>query len=232
MWEFHGLDTDRAVFCDLFTHSRSGQPLFLFGHGEGPVDLLLIGGVHGNEPEGVILCEALMAKLLNSSLCWRALPRFNPDGLVSDKRTNAKGVDLNRNLPTKDWSPEAFNKKYPPGDRANSEPENQALVSFFEKNEPKLVVSFHSFEKFMLNINGECREVAEVISAVNQYPIEESIGYPTPGCLGTYAGLERKSPTITYEVERGLSTERILSEQLPAILKGIEHFESQLKKRK
>jgi len=36
----------------------------------------------------------------------------------------------------------------------------------------------------------------------NGYPVSASIGYPTPGSLGTYAGVERKIPIITLELPR------------------------------
>jgi protein MpaA len=134
-------------------------------------------------------------------------------------------VDLNRNLPTEDWNPKAFNPKYPPGEFANSESENQALVSWIENEKPKAILSLHSFERFMMNTNGDCKAWAEAMKSVNSYPIEESIGYPTPGCLGTYAGLERSIPTITYELERGLSLEHIRSIHLNALQRGLKFLE-------
>lgn len=54
------------------------------------------------------------------------------------------------------------------------------------------------------------------------YTIQEDIGYPTPGCLGTYAGLERDIPTLTYEIQRGLGCEEILKVHVPAILEAIK----------
>ncbi|MBY0385631.1 DUF2817 domain-containing protein, partial [bacterium] len=57
------------------------------------------------------------------------------------------------------------------------------------------------------------------------YKIEETIGYPTPGSLGTYAGIERNIPTLTYEIERGLSANTIISIHVPAILEGLKVYE-------
>ncbi len=34
----------------------------------------------------------------------------------------------------------------------------------------------------------------------NGYRVSDSIGYPTPGSLGTYAGVERNIPIITLEL--------------------------------
>jgi protein MpaA len=74
----------------------------------------------------------------------------------------------------------------------------------------------------MLNINGDCTREAQVIAQWTKYTIEESIGYPTPGCLGTYCGLERDMPTLTYEIERGLDTQSILSIHVPAIEEALK----------
>lgn len=208
-------------------------PLFVCEDEKTTLDLLLIGGVHGNEPEGVWLCKAVMAELLKQErirLRWAAIPEFNPEGLAAGTRVNGRGVDLNRNLPTRDWSKDAFNAKYPPGEFANSEKENQFLVSYLEERSPRLIMSFHSFEKTLLNVNGACREVAEAISAVNQFPIVDEMGYPTPGCLGTYAGLERNSPTITYEIQRGASLKEVLRTQLPAVMAGLRLWEDLIEK--
>ena len=152
---------------------------------------------------------------------------FNFDGILAHERRNANHVDLNRNLPTKDWTAEVVTERYSPGAAAGSELENQALVQYLESAEkPVLIISLHSW-KPMLNINGDCRRVAEAIGASTGYLIEESIGYPTPGCLGTYAGLERAIPTITYEIERGLDQASVLRAHVPALLHGLRFIEKE-----
>lgn len=192
--------------------------------------VLLIGGVHGNEPEGVIAAYKLIEVLGRTprhNFDVQVLPCLNPEGFFSASRLNSRGVDLNRNLPTKDWSREAFSPKYPPGDFAGSEIENQILLQCLENFKPGLILSLHSFEKFMMNINGDCRKIAEAMQIKNQYPIEESIGYPTPGCLGTYAGLERDMPTITYEIKRGASIEEILELHVPSLMLALKSYENE-----
>jgi len=192
--------------------------------------LLLLAGVHGNEPEGVFLACLLKASLSETypySFSMTLIPEFNPEGLYQSSRLNSNGVDLNRNLPTRDWQKEAFSKKYPPGDSAGSEPETKALMNWIEKEEPSAILSLHSFERCLMNTNGDCRGWAEAMHKVNRYPIEESIGYPTPGCLGTYTGLERSIPTITYELERGLPLFDIKKTHQPALLAGFKFLEDQ-----
>lgn len=192
--------------------------------------VLVLAGVHGNEPEGVIAANQLLevlAKNYEFSFDTQILPCLNPEGFFAGSRLNARGVDLNRNLPTKDWSREAFSPKYPPGEHAASEIENKILIQLLEEFRPGLIISLHSFENYMMNINGDCRKIAEAMQIKNKYPIEESIGYPTPGCLGTYAGIERDMPTITYEIRRGSTIKEILELHVPSLLMGIEFYEAE-----
>jgi protein MpaA len=124
-------------------------------------------------------------------------------------------------MPTGDWTSEVATPRYNPGPTAGSEAETQALVKFLENEKPHFILSLHSW-KPLLNINGDCRGEAEELSRHTGYIIEETIGYPTPGCLGTYAGLEREMPTLTYEVERGLDRASVLRIHVPAILESLK----------
>lgn len=190
--------------------------------------VLILGGVHGDEREGVIASLGLLNSFLRSfpyHLDLTLVPRFNEEGVLFNQRTNLRGVDLNRNLPTRDWSPVIKTPRYHPGPFAGSEPENQALARFIEKEQPTFVLSLHSWHP-VLNVNGDCRGEADVLARHTGYRIDDDIGYPTPGCLGTFAGLERSSPTLTYEIERGLAPSEIMRVHVPAILECLKHTET------
>ncbi len=200
-------------------------PAYKFGD-KGP-RVLILGGVHGDETEGIIAANGLLQRFSQSfpfKLNLTLVPIFNLDGAIRCQRKNAREVDLNRNLPTQDWSPEVAKVKYNPGPKANSEPENQALVDFITNEKPSFIITLHSW-KPMLNVNGDCAAVAEAISAHTGYIITEDIGYPTPGSLGTYTGLERQIPTITYEFEREITAKYILDTHVPAIIEGLKKLE-------
>jgi protein MpaA len=212
----------------LFGHTAQGLPIAAYRWENRGPEVLVIGGVHGDEVEGVIAAWGLyeiFQKKFQLKLNLTLVPSLNLDGVLNKSRLNGNGVDLNRNLPTQDWNPQAFNERYPPGTHANSEPENQALTQYLEQRKPRFILSLHSW-KPLLNINGPCEAEATAIQSITGYMIEPSIGYPTPGCLGTYAGLERDMPTLTYEIERGLKAEPILKIHVPAILRGLEAAES------
>ncbi len=214
---------------ETFEFGKTSTGLAILGHRFGRVgpEVLILGGVHGNEPEGVVASLGLLQTFQPSytlKLRLTLIPQFNVDGILASQRKNARGVDLNRNLPTKDWTATVAEEKYAPGLEPNSEPENQALVKWIETSKPQFIISLHSWHP-CLNINGNCRPEAEIIHSCTSYEIKEDIGYPTPGCLGTYCGLERSIPTITYEIERGLETTKILKTHVPAIHEALKSVE-------
>lgn len=208
----------------LFGSTANGLPIPAYRWEKGGPEILVLGGVHGNEPEGVVCAHGLLGELTRKFpfvMNLTLVPALNLDGVLAKSRLNGNGVDLNRNLPSNDWNPQAFNERYPPGPFANSEPENQALVQFLAEKKPRFVISLHSW-KPLLNVNGPCDPEAQAIHKLTGYSIEESIGYPTPGCLGTYAGLERDMPTITYEIENGQAPREVLRMHVPAVLAALE----------
>ena len=62
------------------------------------------------------------------------------------------------------------------------------------------------------------RAVANRMKRHNRYPVTRSIGYPTPGSLGTWAGVERGIPTITLELPARHSTKRCWVDNRAALL--------------
>lgn len=193
---------------EILGKSAGGTDIEAFQLSTGAVKLLLIGGVHGDEPEGYDFVERFVAdkecfKFLEGRAELWAIPRLNPEGCAREERLNGNGVDLNRNMPTEDWDPVAKKERYQPGPSAASEPETKLLIALIEKLQPRCIVSVHSWEP-MINYNGPAEKLAVEMSKLSGYRIADDIGYPTPGSLGTWSGWERKIPTITLEIERGI----------------------------
>lgn len=165
--------------------------------------IYLLGGVHGDEPEGVYVVEKIFEYLQKHEEIqtpFVIIPLLNSYGFKNKIRVNENGIDLNRNLPSKSWSPKIREKKYHPGPEPLSEKENKFLVNTFDKYTPGFIISFHSW-KPMLNYNGNCKEIAEFISTYNSYVTCDDIeGHPTPGSLGDFAPQNYNSPVLTYEL--------------------------------
>lgn len=203
-----------------------GQNIEVLQCTRGPKNILLIGGVHGDEPEGFYLVEkflqtpALWSTLEGKASLW-IVPRLNPFGCAALSRTNKNLVDLNRNMPTKDWVKVAASARYFPGPSPASEFETRVLIDTIERLQPHLIVSAHSWNP-MINYNGPCLKVAQLMAKKTGYTVSDDIGYPTPGSLGTWAGWERKLPVITLEIERDTSEEVIWKTHAEALAEALQ----------
>ncbi|MFN3604054.1 MAG: DUF2817 domain-containing protein [Leptonema sp. (in: bacteria)] len=192
--------------------------------------VFFLGGVHGNESEGFLFLEKFLEEIQKNEIKIPEgvqlfiCPRNNPDGCSVLRRTNQNNVDLNRNLPTKDWTNEFTEPKYYPGPNPASEPETKAILTIIENIKPKFIISFHSYENPMINYNGNCLDLAREMSRYNSLEPKEDIGYPTPGSLGTYCGFERNIPTITLEILRGQEPDKVWRQHLKAIVKSLEFY--------
>jgi len=202
---------------------------FFFGPGQPRV--LIIGGVHGDEKEGVALAYGLMAEFSKSypfEFGLAMIPCLNLDGFLKNTRQNSNGVDLNRNLPTNDWRADYDQERYYSGKAANSESETAALVEFIEQYPLIFIISLHSYKKELLNINGDCNPVDQSLFQAINIKLERDMGYPTPGCLGTFTGLERSIPTITYELLRGTNALELRKRHLKPIVSALKLLNDQI----
>jgi protein MpaA len=178
--------------------------------------VLIIGVVHGDEPQGKLLIEKYLQNSKSKQIPSLFIPCLNPDGLALGTRTNANRVDLNRNFPTKNWGQnEGENATcddettaYYGGKSPASEIETKFVISVIEKFHPKLILTLHAPYK-VVNYDGDAKIYAQQISEIINYPIEESIGYPTPGSFGTWAGVERNIPIITLELDETCPIEEL-----------------------
>lgn len=186
------------------TFSKNGSEITLLGC-ENAKNILVIGVFHGDEPQGKFLIENYL-KGNKSSLLF--IPCLNPDGLAGNIRTNANGVDLNRNFPTRNWELTEKNEFFG-GNTPGSEIETKFLVNIIEKYKPRLILTLHAPFK-VVNYDGNAKEICEKISKIINYPVEESIGYPTPGSFGTYAGIENAIPTITLELDEECPVQNLI----------------------
>lgn len=172
-----------------------------------------MGGIHGDEPEGVELAKKTLQLLKNEAekiqVPWILIPCLNVDGFSERKRTNGSGVDLNRNYPSSDWSPEFPKERYFPGPKAASEPEIQGVVKLIEDYSPRLIIHCHSWNPCVVYAGQPGRMDAERLGAACGYEVRDDIGYPTPGSLSQYAWGDLKIPVICIEEQEGTPLEQI-----------------------
>lgn len=202
-WLANDLAGTNGVTEQLGT-SVKGQPIFGYRLGTGSQTVLFFGAFHGDEPESTMVVKKFLEYLrqnpdLLSERTAILVPVVNPDGLGAGERKNANGVDLNRNYPTSNWNSEGKGTNYWGGKSPASEPETKVVVELLDRYKPDRIISIHCPYK-CVNYDGPAESLAEIMSEENGYAVEPSIGYPTPGSFGSYAGIEGRIPTITLEL--------------------------------
>jgi protein MpaA len=204
--------------------SVEGRPLVFaeFGEPSASNTTLVLSAVHGDEITPLYLGIEVAHWLVEHQKDYGKAhviiaPMVNPDGFFRKPRTrtNAHGVDVNRNFATHDW-PEralkAWKVKYRsdprrfPGSAARSEPETLFQEELIRLVKPNKILSIHSplnhldydgpsaisLSKFPRDYVAECLKLRARLKAV-------STGF-FPGSLGNYAGQELGIPTLTLEL--------------------------------
>lgn len=183
--------------------------------------ILWIGGVHGDEPEGIALSNITLEWLKNNShqvkKHWVLIPCINPEGAKNDQRTNSRGVDLNRNFPSRNWSSEHKESRYYPGPSPMSEPEVKALVELIQQVKPVLIIHCHSWHPSIVISGPIDHPAAKALAKSSGYKIQPDIGYPTPGSLGDWGWMDQKIPVICIEEAEETKYSEIKEHFLPAL---------------
>src|SRR4051794_8087361 len=127
----------------LFGHSADDRPLRAMRVGEGPVKVLVVGSIHGNETAGRAVIARLRRATPPAGVELWLVDTVNPDGVRRGTRQNARGVDLNRNFGRR-WAGggRAFDT-YFPGPSAFSEPESRAVRRLVRRLHPAVTVWYH-----------------------------------------------------------------------------------------
>ncbi|MDY6329975.1 MAG: murein tripeptide amidase MpaA [Fibrobacter sp.] len=191
-----------------YGRSVLGAPL-LYYPCKGECKLLVMAGIHGEEPETTFLLSRVLRAFDESFDSIAFILCTNPDGVALGTRGNAGGVDLNRNFKTQNFSTEKVGSRsileaprdtlLSPGAFAESEPETQALVALIEKLKPASVLAMHA-PMGCVDAPQKTTLVEGVMEAFN-LPWLPDIGYKTPGSFGTWCG-ERNLECVTLELPR------------------------------
>ena len=219
---YAGLKDSRLPW-KVFAKSEQGRDIYLFEQGQGESTTLILAAMHGDEQNtfhlAVRLADTIYIKpeLIKSKVV--IVPVVNPDGLLQQERINANEVDINRNFPTENWKPIYEKYKYNPGYEAGSEKETQAVMELINLYEPDKLIVIHS-DLHLLNYDGPAKDLVLLMAEHNGYRIESNIGYPTPGSLGTYAGVEARIPTVTLELPDD-SPEEAWDQNFEALIQAI-----------
>lgn len=207
-----------AKLAEGKARSVQGTPLYTrdVGDSDGRLRVLVTGAIHGDElsSAAVALHWIRLASQeqvqMPQSVHWRFLPVLNPDGVMAQppKRTNANGVDLNRNFPTPNWERDATvywqkrTGKDPrrwPGPKPLSEPESRFLHEQMQSFKPHLIVAIHA-PYGVLDFDGP----SVPPSRLGRLYLDQ-VGI-FPGSLGNYGGVHKGVPVVTIELPNAQRT--------------------------
>jgi protein MpaA len=135
-----------ASIREVIGRSAQGRPIVATRIGDPGADRvgLAVGVIHGNERAGLGVIKHLKRSGagLEGAQLW-LIESVNPDGQRAGTRTNAHGVDLNRNFPFHwDGGKPPSSGNYP-GPRPASEPETRAVMAFVERIQPDVSIWYH-----------------------------------------------------------------------------------------
>ncbi len=172
----------------------------------GVCELLIFAAIHGEEPETTWALSRALRQLSQPPQHAAVVLAANPDGLLRGTRANANGVDLNRNFPANNWTPDpvfsratiddARDVELSPGEQGGSEPETQALLELIAALKPKTVIALHAPLACIDDEN--LSELGQRLAHRSGMPLVRDVGYATPGSFGSW-GQEHGVAVITYE---------------------------------
>lgn len=177
--------------------------------------ILILGLIHGDEISSISLAFRWIDLIQSSSsdselrkYNYFIAPLVNPDGYFTRPRTrtNASGVDLNRNFRTKRWEQDAVSEwkkktnsdpRRFPGKTSGSEKETLLIEKWIEEFNPDLIISIHAPYN-ILDHDGP------VLLPQAKSPLKVKALGSFPGSLGQFAGIEKNIPVITVELAQAM----------------------------
>lgn len=126
--------------------SVQGRPIMAYKVGDGGPAIVIVAQIHGNEDAPAIVAQAAREHAWAGNTVY-VIPTLNVDGAAAHVRTNANGVDLNR-------------------EGAPGQPEGQALISFVQRVQPVLTVHVHDPSNYTGYYgNAQAQSIAQALAS-------------------------------------------------------------------
>jgi protein MpaA len=140
----------------MLGRSEQGRPILAWESGDPNAKrrVLVVGCIHGNEPAGIAIANAVTHARAPAGTDLWVVPDLNPDGVAANTRQNARGVDLNRNFPYL-WQP--LSGTFYSGPRARSERESRIAYNLIRRIRPTTSIWFHQHLNVVDQSGGDVR---------------------------------------------------------------------------
>lgn len=205
--------------------STQRRPIETLVFGTGDRRVMVIGSLHGDEPQSVGLVDELALHLranpdVLAGLRVLLVRSPNPDGLAGRTSVNSHGIDLNRNFPAPNWARTADKHS---GTKAGSELETQVMVRLTSEFRPNLVVHLKdSRDKGRINSEGACRELADAFASQMKFEVLRDGGAKTSGSYENYAVGKLNCPVLTILIPLEKDDPTAWQKNGPALLKILQ----------
>ncbi|HEX5444486.1 MAG TPA: M14 family zinc carboxypeptidase [Pirellulales bacterium] len=197
-----------------------------FGRGE--AHILVVGPLEGDESAGVELLERLVdhlerfpRRLQGATVTVVRDP--NPDGRLRGSRTNARGVRLDMNFPTRQWRKVPIADHWLSGRTPESEPETRALIELLDDLKPdRLVLLEATRHEAELRYSQSAEPMARRLARESQLAAIAWDSAESPASLATYAGNHRGLPTLVLRIRAAAGAEYNWVQHKRALLSAVD----------
>ena len=167
-----------------------------------PRKVLVVGCIHGNEPEGRKIVDLLRAAAPPAGVELLLVRNLNPDGFQRHTRQNAHGVDLNRNSPEGRRFLGGPGTAYYAGPRAFSEPETRAIRALILRDRPVATVWYHQPFALVDRPESGSDAISRTYSRVSGLRLQKLA--PRPGSMSRWENARvRPGSSIVVELPAG-----------------------------
>lgn len=185
--------------CFVVGTSIDDRPIACISLGKGDDVILFIASIHGDEKAGTPLLHDLATWFRDRPQLLEGrrillLPESNPDGMAAERRSNSRGIDLNRNFPSRNRT---NNRLY--GFAPLSEPESAVIAKLIRIHAPSRIVTLHE-PVACIDYDGPALLLAAHMSMHCPLPVRK-LG-TRPGSLGAWAGEDLGIAIVTLELPR------------------------------
>jgi protein MpaA len=192
------------VVWAILARSVEGRVIEYAQFGDGSKQVLVVGSLAGDEPEGVALAESLADHLARfprrlNDVRVTIVRDPNPDGRARGTSGNAHSVDIDHNFATSDWRKMPANNLLASGKKPETEPETRALADLLADLQPdRVIVLGTSSKRAELSFKGPADALAKRICSEAELKLTPYDPIRHTGSLATLTGKDRQIPTLIY----------------------------------